>query len=258
MAERSFGLPVLTIGGLLAIVAALFRAPSSTPSPQEKQNEPPPEIARDTSRRPYQTGNDLLVAHLGHLPGTGEDVTLGILIATLPDPVDSHEDWMYDAHLEAIRRGFETSTFSLDRFWLPWPSDTSTVLPVGSTRRVPTREGMPGVMLFRKRHHLRLLYVVGELPTEGVRRWAFRRALDERDSILKKWQGPHEKWDPQVRIIGPTFSGSANSAQEVVEAWLQRHDSSSNTAVLVSGMATSLRRDCWLDAEQMAITDTTG
>lgn len=253
MAERSFGLPVLTIGGLLAIVAALFRVPASTPSQPEKQNEPPPTIAKDM-RRAYQTGNDLLVAHLGHSPGTGEDDTLGILIATLPDPVDSHEDWMYDAHLEAIRRGFETSTFFLDRFWLPWPSDTSTVLPAESTRRVPTREGMPGVMLFRKRHHLRLLYVVGELPTEGVRRWALRRALDERDSILHEWQGPGEAWDRQVRIIGPTFSGSANSAQEVVEAWLQRHDS--NTAVLVSGMATSLRRDCRLDPLHMTVTGT--
>ena len=162
---------------------------------------------------------------------------------------------MYDAHLEAIRRGFETSTYFLDRFWLPWPSDTSTVLPDSSTRRVPTREGMPGVMLFRKgSHHLRLLYVVGELPTEGVRRWALRRALDERDSILAHWRGSAKHGMVRFGSSGPRFPDRQTPHQEVVEEWLQRHDS--NTAVLVSGMATSLRRDCRLDAEQMTITDT--
>ena len=239
MAERSFGMPVLTIGGLLAIVAALFRAPASTPSQQEKQNDPPATIAKDTSRRAYQTGNDLLVAHLGHLPGTGEDDTLGILIATLPDPVDSHEYWMYDAHLEAFAAGSRHSLYFLDPFWLPCRPTHRPSCPPSPTRRVPTREGMPGVMLFLET----TIFACSTLWASSRRRASAAGPSGgpwTNGTRFSKNGRPRAKNGILRSDHRATFPGSGNSAQEVVEAWLQRHDSSSNTAVLVSGMATSL------------------
>jgi hypothetical protein len=193
---------------------------------------------------------------------------LDVLIATVPDPVDSHLDWAYDSYVEAIRRAYERAGYVTDRFWVPW----GTVPDTARIQGVPVREAWPGVMLFRQVDpdslragsvvRLRLLYLVGEVPTQGVHRPALLRALRERDRLLapsRPWMrdavppatpgaaatrpGPAgrgtstaDSMRRSVRIVGPAFSGSAYSLRAVLEAWLP-----DSTAVdVITGSATSL------------------
>lgn len=170
---------------------------------------------------------------------------LDVLIATVPDPVDSHLDWAYDSYVEAVRRAYERAGFVTDRFWVPWGTLADTARVGG----LPVREAWPGVMLFRKVDpdtvradsvvRLGLLYLVGEVPTRGVHRPALLRALRERDALLaasRAWaQGDSAR--RHVRIVGPAFSGTSFSLRAALEAWIP----DSLTAVdVVTGSATNL------------------
>src|SRR5574341_2378047 len=44
------------------------------------------------------------------------EVELGFLIATVPDPIDSRFDYLFDRHLDAAQRALESAGYVLDRF----------------------------------------------------------------------------------------------------------------------------------------------
>jgi hypothetical protein len=112
-----------------------------------------------------------------------------VIIAILPDPLDSHLDWGFDAALESIQRAFEHSNFVPDRYWLPWR-------PVAHSGRgdsdsaAELRASFPGVMLFRRSSPgadtLALVYLIGETPTRGIQSRAFRVALADIDTLLAR------------------------------------------------------------------------
>ena len=173
----------------------------------------------------------------GRSPGHYE---LGVMIATLPEPTDAHTDWAYDTDLEAVRRAFETAGFVIDRFWVPDPKDSVEVKQDKVTRKVTRREWEPSVLLFRDRdpagQRLRILLTVPEIPTGGIYRGAFSAALASRDSILAHKDLPLTFLDRHlVRIVGPTFSGSALSLRLMLRGLLRSCD----TAEVISGSATS-------------------
>jgi hypothetical protein len=234
--------------GLAAIAVAAVATTSQravAPAPAElgataaAQKEPPSPPPASGSR-----GADLLHAFFGsHWPATStaapDTFAVGSAIATLPDPYDSHLDWSFDAQLEAIRRAFETSDYVLDRFWLPGRDSIPGKDTVAA--RV-LREFRPGAMLFRRtspgRRRLVVLYVVPELPTRGVYKEALRAALEDRHALLEHVDLPvrPDRTEP-IRIIGPTFSGSALSLQFALRGWLASHPTDS--VEIVSGSATS-------------------
>src|SRR5206468_4837370 len=88
------------------------------------------------------------------------------LIAVVPDPLDSHLDWAFDAALESIRRAFERAGYVPDRYWLPWRPELDT-LPGAAATAAALRARAPGVILFRSAEQtdLALVYLVGETPT---------------------------------------------------------------------------------------------
>src|SRR5262249_48704146 len=79
-----------------------------------------------------------------------------------------------------------------------------------------TRE--PGVMLFRQTHggggKLLLLFLVGETPTSGIHKAAFLNALDQIQRLLRDVP-------LKIRVLGPTFSGTAASLALSLRHWLQ-------------------------------------
>ncbi len=247
--NRAFGVG-LTMVAVLAVATANSRSP---PTPEPVAAAPSAASAApratadstpsDSSDRHGESGASLLQQFFGFdwkvaRPRAGEAFSLGILVASLPDPYDSHLDWSFDAGLEAIRRAFETSGYVADRFWLPGRDSVK-----GSEgRKVPLREVQPGVMLFRSTWadttRLRLLYLVSELPTGGIHKEALRRALEERDALLNGGAGMLHPDRGPIRIIGPNFSGSAPSVRIALRDWLDRHPDDS--VDLVSGSATSL------------------
>ncbi|HSU13119.1 hypothetical protein [Longimicrobium sp.] len=231
--------------------------------------------------------------------------TVGTMVATLPDPVDSHLDWAFDSDYEAIVRAYERMGYVVDRFWLPWSEKFDTVVAAGSEnsgRRV--RDVYPGVVLFRRdtdarfrvgrprasdsaavdtgraaagrkkkvaeggggalptrpiareatparnppecvppdsagaTPDLQLLYLIGELPTAGVHKDALNRALLDRDLVLSR----SGRDSSELRIVGPSFSGSARSMALVLEAWRAddaAHRSHDRRVHVITGSATS-------------------
>lgn len=249
MDNRAF--PVwLAIAAIVAVGTTSNRSPPAAaggPSIGSGTEIPRPSAAtRDTlttlADSAARSGYSLLREFLGadwHDPQLRavDTFELGILIATLPDPYDSHLDWSFDAGMEAIRRGFETSGYVMDRFWLPGRDSIQRT----KSKYVPLRELRPGVMLFRHgqadARRLRLLYLVPELPTRGVHKEALQWALAERNELLGERGSVIRPETGPVRIIGPNFSGSALSLKLALGNWLARHPG--DTVALVSGSATS-------------------
>lgn len=183
-----------------------------------------------------------------------QDISVGFIVATLPDWVDSNLGWMADPMLDAIQAAAAQMHYSLSGFDLvdtePLPAD---IRPKGSVWPFPkVHESTPAALLFRHDADdpdgptLLLVLLVGETATSGVHPAAMATALD----IALQWQRPfgHEKgkgWWTQdsVRILGPTYSGSAPSFHLALEDAVARHHLPTQDRhqwfKLVTGSATS-------------------
>lgn len=155
------------------------------------------------------------------------EYTLEFLIALVPDPVDSHSSNLFDESLEGLQRGIADSGYLFDRVSLPWK---------GKAAEVRLYRWIPGGMLFRRvddNGHGRLLGVllVGESPKSGIQKQAFYEALDFITGLQ-----PAE--DSELRILGPSFSGSADSLQLALQQWGQGKPATHKVR-LVTGSATS-------------------
>lgn len=128
---------------------------------------------------------------------------IDFLIALVPDPRDSGLAVNFDEALDAIQRGAAQSDYLLDRFWLPWAGGD------GKGHRQS-----PGLLLFRKRGRLAAVFLVGETPKRGIHREAFAQSLDLIGSLQGVAAG-----DRSVGILGPSFSGSAESLRSGLAAW---------------------------------------
>src|SRR5262249_28076249 len=127
---------------------------------------------------------------------------LDYLILTIPDPIDSRFDYLFDRVMDATQRAMAAESFVLDRYLLPWFQKVETGtgefehLVHGSKNAASLLNGLedlperprpeepihwlqPGVLLFRKSPtnnlppELRLVLLVGETPTSGVHKKAF-------------------------------------------------------------------------------------
>ncbi len=178
-----------------------------------------------------------------------------VVIATVPDPIDSALAYDYDRNLEALQLAVERSDRVRDRGWLPWSADPNSaeVERIRACRRIS-----PGIILFRGRSDssesgaaaasgheaqpLMALLVVGETPTWGVHKPAFRRALDFA-SRVQRAGGPPRTTPTDLHIVGPTFSGTAESMRLTLRLWAAEPRAASDGDVpdvrIVSGSATS-------------------
>lgn len=143
---------------------------------------------------------------------TDLDYSLDVLIALIPDPLDSGMAYRSDEALEAIQRGFADSHYLYDRQWFPWEGEKAT-----ETRQYRTE---PGALLFRRSSGprgkvLTLVLLVGETPKSGVHKAALREALDLAGEMQRAAgdSGP-------LRILGPSFSGTAESLRITLRLWI--------------------------------------
>src|SRR5258708_26818083 len=242
------------------VVAAATGSPSRTPATVVAGKAPTEQtgnttgkesgtdlfIKRDISRA--KTGTQLLDGYFqskARLLRTGRTKpSLDVNIATLPDPLDSHLDYAFDAELAALRQAFETSGYVTDRFWLPWPLDREKTEVAARNNRIDTtayRWTSPGVVLFRDTSNtkLRLLYIVGEVPTSGVHRVAFDRALADRKRVLADVRVTRD--NRVIRIVGPAFTGGGYSMAEALARWRSSGSrGDGDTIAIISGSATGL------------------
>src|SRR5215213_6959966 len=199
----------LTFGALAAVFAVVFA--QGAPAPVEKQAEEPvaaatreespappvPDTKSDTKTGcqrwcepirlyeeyfglPASGSLGLVVATASHLY-----YKLDVLVALIPDPVDSGLSYRSDEALEAIQRGFAEEGFLFDRQWLPWQGDAA---------KAKRYRREPGALLFRRSssRELTLVLLVGETPKGGLHKAAFQEAL-----------ALAERLHPRARRAGP-------------------------------------------------------
>jgi hypothetical protein len=159
-----------------------------------------------------------------------KDLTIGGLIATLPDPSVSRFAITFDDQFGGLQRGLEAAGYVLDRFdiqWEPVAADSTAKPNTDAHRR-------PGVLLFRRPpDELLVVWIVGETPTTGISKTAFARAIADHSTVVGNPPAdaeliPCDEEVPTdivgantapVRILGPTFSGSVPSLDRAIRAW---------------------------------------
>jgi hypothetical protein len=140
------------------------------------------------------------------------------IIATVPDPIDSHAGWQFDPAMAAIEEAAGANEFVLDRFYFP-DADTSAPTRPGATA-APTalHESQPGVVLFRSTakpldpasplvQSLTVVFVVTETPTAGINGRAFAAAVRS----VSSWDSAPVEARRPLLILGPYFSGTSHS-----------------------------------------------
>jgi hypothetical protein len=218
-----------------------------TAAPSAARAEPIQEV--DSSRvglvESYRRGRELLTEFQGSgtMAVPTSRVRVNTLIASIPDPYDSHLDWSYDAYLESYRQAFAAAGYVPDRFWLPGRSD-SIAFKGTTTRKIAAHDFYPGVFLFRSTgpgpSTVWLLYLVAEVPTSGLHKGAFSAALAERRAILEDT----DRFDvsagarDSLLIAGPIFSGSSRSMRLMINEAMAS-DPSIRVVHIVTGSATN-------------------
>jgi len=161
------------------------------------------------------------------IDGILDDPNVLAVIATMPDPVESFLGRELDHYLTSIRRAFEARSFRLVDHHLVWDRDAES----------PQHLSCPGYLLFRRSRSEEtkdpvmefksdqvMVLVVGESTIRGV----------ARDAL---WQALTQVGYRPIRVIGPTFSGSAQSLAETLSTF--RRNRGGIVQCIVSGTATS-------------------
>jgi hypothetical protein len=197
---------------------------------------------------------------------------LDFMVALVPDPIDSEMPAAFDQAMDGIQRGFASRFFLLDRQWLPWP--TATAAAAAGPTQLYRRS--PGLLLFRRdglvkddpleheprcltaapyangevEHCLVGVFLVGETPKRGIHQAAFLQAL----RLIRALGGGHDRREGTpsqaaaappsgtVKILGPSFSGSAESLRLAVRL-AQRKGLGPLDLEIVTGSATAIDTD---------------
>jgi hypothetical protein len=159
------------------------------------------------------------------------------IVATLPDPLHTHLNLQFDRTIEAIQQAGQDEGYTYDSSWLPWKSRaeeySSRSDEMDEEQETLQRENCPGLVLFRKSTLLSsaqpstensseelynlpyneglFVFLVAEKPTTGLNRIQWDNTLrwiDENGDSSSRGHG--------LRILGPTFSGSAPSMVRAV------------------------------------------
>jgi hypothetical protein len=170
---------------------------------------------------------------------------IDVIIATVPDPIDSGLGYFFDTHVEALRLGAEemrhlrpSPSYYRDRSWLPW--DDREPPSQHQTASAECRGSTPGLMLFRGTSAAPgdgalALLLVGETPTTGLHVAAMVNALEAARRITCP---DGEGCDDSIAILGPSFSGTASSLRLALQKWSGSGEPTAKHIEIVTGSAT--------------------
>ncbi len=157
----------------------------------------------------------------GHAPAKARAqawTEVKFVIATVANPVSTHLPLEFDRAIESIQLAAQDNHYSYDDSWFPWETAKDYVL-LDDQRNAEdlrkTRESQPGVIAFRDAAKEPpystglIVFVVGEKPTGGISDDQFENAV--------KWIRQLGAPNDEVRILGPTFSGSLPSLRREIE-----------------------------------------
>ncbi|MET0390308.1 MAG: hypothetical protein ABW321_30330, partial [Polyangiales bacterium] len=179
-------------------------------------------------------------------------VRLRPMILTVPDPIESGLVYQFETMMQAVRLGFESPVPQLraadmtrsargylrDHSFSPW--DDREVGTEDRARSETCRSQLPGLTVFRngdlKNPDVVLLLTVGETPTRGLHSAALTNALRVASRIAERWPEP----PPPIKVIGPTFSGSAYSLRLAIQRFA-REPGAPQRFEIVSGTASGAK-----------------
>jgi hypothetical protein len=162
--------------------------------------------------------------------------SVGFIVATLPDYVDSNSGWLADQGLAAMQSGMAQEQYLFDRVTLiDWARTAGGAAPAPSASHLHERQ--PGAIIFRhvagQTISLEVVLTVPETPTAGIHQVALRNSL----WLLRAWNACSGTADTSLRVLGPSFSGSTLSLALVLgEAPFARAFA---RRVVISGSATA-------------------
>lgn len=184
-----------------------------------------------------------------------------VLLATVPDPLESPFPKAFDDGVSAVEVALERSGYVVDRFFDPWrhgegaPDAAAGCSSGQACEPSDLYEQQPGAILFRRlpesgSRDLLLLLLVGETPTWGVHRQALLTALNVADGLIAAScsAGP-EVLQPgggrcrtrELPLLGPATSGSTESLRATLTDWFRtvapRHDRATQVAPRAAGQA---------------------
>lgn len=148
---------------------------------------------------------------------------LQFVIVTVSDPVHTRLSLFFDESVEAVEQAATDAGYLFARAAIPWdntrhpePSNFATRLEEKDYQQA--KENIPGLMIFRNTkgsgiEETLLIFLVGELPTEGINKRQFHNAL-RAIQLMSPPTGQGKSW---LRVVGPTFSGSLYSLNEIFE-----------------------------------------
>ena len=202
-------------------------------------------------------------------PGSRRDIT--VIFALVPDPVHTNLALLFDRQIEALQEAAASDKLPwwFDKAILPWhdkehPQSTDFKIRLQEKQFEKENEKWPGILVFRRvrtasqgKVPTRLLvFVIGENPTAGINKSQFLNAI----ALAKELYGipldsplsPDQLKSTNqtlldklglLRIFGPTFSGSLDSLQQLLdcsESGFPCSDKKKNTNIVVySGTVTN-------------------
>jgi hypothetical protein len=186
-------------------------------------------------------------------------VDLNFLIATVPNPIETHLALWFDRAVESIINAAGSVGFRFQEAWLPWKADLvreeSDIFKRNEMEaELRRREKEPGVLLFRNsdpctktlqrcQYSDLVVLLVPETPTGGIDPDVFADAtkmIFSASSFLNGAGGASLAATPTIPVMGPSFSGSFPSLGKI----MQQHREIK--LQVISGSAAS--RDAWRGA----------
>jgi hypothetical protein len=171
-----------------------------------------------------------LSRYFGVVHDSGRPPQIQYIIATVPDPLHTRLALSTDSSLETIEKAAVESHWEFAAQWLPWYDSADAGEKDAEKRRkqralIKEQESQPGLLVFRHGpvsggagekksadshfdNNLLFVFLIGETPTTGINGVAFRIAR----AYMRAFGDP-----PEVRIVGPTFSGSYYSLSQLIE-----------------------------------------
>jgi hypothetical protein len=179
-------------------------------------------------------------------PGQHDSISVDMVIATVPDPVHTHQAMVFDRTIDALLRAAAANGYTSSYYWLPWkhePPGLETAIQVDRDAEPghdPERERQPGVLIVRKAdepNHPKYIFLVGESPTEGLDGFQLQNAfLYERDIQKYLPNQTSRGRGPNTSIIGPIYTGSAASLRSALESEIRVGNHTNSEIFEVSGI----------------------
>ena len=191
------------------------------------------------------------------------------VVAFLPDPAHTQLNLYFDRGIEAIEQAAQERGYNFDRASLPWdieehPESSKFEDREAEAAAKARREMFPGLLIFRRAAnphspalddkfdpHTLIVFVVGEAPTGGIRKDQFALALRIITGIQDPGDAPP---NPNLLLLGPTFSGSLASLSRALE--LNQSAISPREVFIYSGIVRGTKPRCAFETalQQLPLT----